>query len=802
MAIDKALYEAPVGLATQETEPIEIEIENPDSVNIGIDGIEVQIEPGKPQQTGMKDFFVNLAEHLSEEKLIELSSDLTEAYDNDKRSRKDWEQTFKTGLDLLGLKIENRTEPWPGACGVYHPILTEATVRFQSEAIMETFPPRGPVKAKVVGKEDPAIEKAADRVRDYMNFVLTEKMVNYRSEHERMLWALPLTGSSFKKVYFDPALKRPEAIFVPAEDFVAPFSASDLESCERFTHVMRKTKNDIRKFQVSGFYRDIELEDPPEVSYDDLKKAEAEAQGISIIKDDRYTLLEMNVNLHIEEDPYSAEGEIEIPYVVTVDYNSGDILSVYRNWEEDDQTYKRRMHYVKYDYVPGFGFYGYGLIHLIGGHAKSATSLLRQLIDAGTLANLPGGLKTRGMRIKGDDTPIMPGEFRDVDVPSGKIQENIAFLPYKEPSQTLLALFDKIVEQGRGMAAVADLKIGDVDQNTPVGTTMAVLERMLKIMSAVQARMHASLKREFGLLKVIISSTPPVQYEYNVDPDRMVKEADFDRVDIIPVSDPNAATFSQRILQHQAALQLSQQKPELFDLPELYRGMIRLIGFENADKIVPKKDEIPYRDPVSENALLLMGKPVKVFPEQDHKAHLQVHMASMQDPKIRQIVGQSPQAIAIQAAAEAHIAEHLGMQYRAEVEQALGIPLPPLGAPMDPMMENQLSRLMADASAKVLQKNQAEAAQQEAMAQAQDPLNQIQREELRIKAADVDRKTKKDMSDAALKSADLALKQAALDQKTYEDEQKRTTHQAMEGFKTGLELQRTEAMTKQKEKNG
>jgi hypothetical protein len=790
MSVDKALYGAPIGMSDLDQEPIEIEIENPESVSIGMGDLEIEIAPSSKKRVGIKDFYTNLAEHMDDSALQLLADELIEGFDNDKRSRKDWEMTYKTGLDLLGLKIENRTEPWPGACGVYHPILTEATVRFQSEAIMETFPPRGPVKAKILGKENTDTENAADRVKDYMNYMLTEKMVNYRSEHERMLWSLPLTGSAFKKIYYDPTIKRPEAIFIPAEDFVAPFTASDLESCERFTHVMRKIKNEIRRMQVSGFYRDIELEEPSEVFMDDVKKAEADAQGIDIIKDNRYTLLEINVNLDLEEDPYRAEGEIEIPYVVTVDYSSKAVLSVYRNWVEEDDTYKRRMHYVKYDYVPGFGFYGYGLIHLIGGHAKSATSLLRQLIDAGTLANLPGGLKTRGMRIKGDDTPIMPGEFRDVDVPSGKIQENIAFLPYKEPSQTLLSLFDKIVEQGRGMAAVADLKIGDVDQNTPVGTTLAVLERMLKIMSAVQARMHATLKKEFGLLKLIIADTPPLAYEYPVDPDRMVKMSDFDRVAVIPVSDPNASTFSQRMLQYQAALQLSKEKPELFDQPELYRGMVRLIGFENADKIVPKKDDVPYRDPVSENAMLLQGKPVKTYPEQDHEAHIQVHSSAIQDPQIRALVGQSPQANAIMAAAQSHIAEHLGYAYRAQIEQAMGIEIPELGAKMDPLMENQLSRLMAEASKKVLQQSQAQAAQKEAQAQAQDPLNEIQREELRIKAAEVDRKLKKDMSEATLRSAEIAIKQEEVQISAQEAAAKLESEELKEGFRAATNLRK------------
>ena len=790
MSVDKALYGAPIGMSDLDQEPIEIEIENPESVSIGMGDLEIEIAPSSKKRVGIKDFYTNLAEHMDDSALQLLADELIEGFDNDKRSRKDWEMTYKTGLDLLGLKIENRTEPWPGASGVYHPILTGATVRFQSEAIMETFPPRGPVKAKILGKENTDTENAADRVKDYMNYMLTEKMVNYRSEHERMLWSLPLTGSAFKKIYYDPTIKRPEAIFIPAEDFVAPFTASDLESCERFTHVMRKIKNEIRRMQVSGFYRDIELEEPSEVFMDDVKKAEADAQGIDIIKDNRYTLLEINVNLDLEEDPYRAEGEIEIPYVVTVDYSSKAVLSVYRNWVEEDDTYKRRMHYVKYDYVPGFGFYGYGLIHLIGGHAKSATSLLRQLIDAGTLANLPGGLKTRGMRIKGDDTPIMPGEFRDVDVPSGKIQENIAFLPYKEPSQTLLSLFDKIVEQGRGMAAVADLKIGDVDQNTPVGTTLAVLERMLKIMSAVQARMHATLKKEFGLLKLIIADTPPLAYEYPVDPDRMVKMSDFDRVAVIPVSDPNASTFSQRMLQYQAALQLSKEKPELFDQPELYRGMVRLIGFENADKIVPKKDDVPYRDPVSENAMLLQGKPVKTYPEQDHEAHIQVHSSAIQDPQIRALVGQSPQANAIMAGAQSHIAEHLGYAYRAQIEQAMGIEIPELGAKMDPLMENQLSRLMAEASKKVLQQSQAQAAQKEAQAQAQDPLNEIQREELRIKAAEVDRKLKKDVSEATLRSAEIAIKQEEVQISAQEAAAKLESEELKEGFRAAINLRK------------
>ena len=783
MAIDKALYQAPMGFVDEQAPPITIEIEDPKEVTIGLDGLEVQIGEPEEEKEGLENFYSNLAEFMTEGELQDVSGDLVDSFESDKRSRKDWEQTYKTGLDLLGLKIENRTEPWPGACGVFHPILTEATVRFQSEAIMETFPPSGPVKTKIIGKEDKFADKAADRVKDYMNFVLTEKMFNYRTEHERMLWSLPLTGSAFKKIYYDEFLKRPEAMFVAADDFVAPYGASDLESCERFTHVMRKTKNEIRKLMVAGFYRDIDLEDPPELTIDDVKKNEAEAQGIDIVKDDRYLLLEMNVNLDIETDPYRAEGEIEIPYVVTIEKYTGRILSIYRNWDEEDDTYRRRMHYVKYDYVPGFGFYSYGLIHLIGGHAKSATSLLRQLIDAGTLANLPGGLKTRGMRIKGDETPIMPGEFRDVDLPSGKIQENIAFLPYKEPSQTLLSLFDKIVEQGRSMAAVADLKIADVDQNTPVGTTLAVLERMLKIMSAVQARMHATLKKEFKLLKEIISETPPTQYEYDVDPSRMVKMEDFERVDIIPVSDPNASTFSQRLLQYQAVMQLSQQRPDIYDIPFLHRSMVRMIGLENADKIVPDKDNVPYRDPVSENALVLQGKPVKAFIEQDHEAHIKVHTSAVQDPKIRQLVGQSPQATAIMAAMEAHIAEHLGFEYRNQIEMAMGISIPPLGAEMPPEMEVQLSRLMADAAQKVLQKSEADAAMQAQQAQAQDPLNQIQREELAIKAADVDRKTKKDESDAILNSARIALEQAKLDQMAQDKQAEREARAMLEGFK-------------------
>ena len=783
MAIDKALYQAPVGFVDEQAPPVTIEIEDPKEVTIGLDDLEVRIGEPEEEKEGLENFYSNLAEFMTEGELDEVSGDLVDSFESDKRSRKDWEQTYKTGLDLLGLKIENRTEPWPGACGVFHPILTEATVRFQSEAIMETFPPSGPVKTKIVGKEDKFADKAADRVKDYMNFVLTEKMFNYRSEHERMLWSLPLTGSAFKKIYYDEYLKRPEAMFVAADDFVAPYGASDLESCERFTHVMRKTKNEIRKLMVAGFYRDVDLEDPPELTIDDVKKNEAEAQGIDIVKDDRYLLLEMNVNLDIETDPYRAEGEIEIPYVVTIEKYTGRILSIYRNWDEEDDTYRRRMHYVKYDYVPGFGFYSYGLIHLIGGHAKSATSLLRQLIDAGTLANLPGGLKTRGMRIKGDETPIMPGEFRDVDLPSGKIQENIAFLPYKEPSQTLLALFDKIVEQGRSMAAVADLKIADVDQNTPVGTTLAVLERMLKIMSAVQARMHATLKKEFGLLKAIISETPPTQYEYNVDPSRMVKMEDFERVDIIPVSDPNASTFSQRLLQYQAVMQLSQQRPDIYDIPFLHRSMVRMIGLENADKIVPDKDNVPYRDPVSENALVLQGKPVKAFIEQDHEAHIKVHTSAVQDPKIRQLVGQSPQANAIMAAMQAHIAEHLGFEYRNQIEMAMGISIPPLGSEMPPEMEVQLSRLMADAAQKVLQKSEADAAMKAQQAQAQDPLNQIQREELAIKAADVDRKTKKDESDAILNSARIALEQAKLDQMAQDKQAEREAKAMLEGFK-------------------
>ena len=783
MSIHKSLYQAPTGFVDENTDPITVEIEDPKEVIIGMDGVEVRIGPEEDEKVGLDDFYSNLADFLTEQDLQEIVDGLIENFDGDKRSRKDWEQTYRKGLELLGLKIEERTEPWEGACGVYHPILTEATVRFQSEAIMETFPPSGPVKTKIVGKEDKFADKAADRVKDYMNFVLTEKMPNYRTEHERMLWSLPLTGSAFKKIYYDEFLERPEAIFIAADDFVAPYGASDLESCERFTHVMRKTKNEIRKLMVSGFYRDMDLEEPPELTYDNVKNSEAEAQGIDIIKDSRYLLLEMNVNLDIEIDPYRAEGEIEIPYIVTIEKYSGKVLSIYRNWDEADKTYKRQMHYVKYDYVPGFGFYSYGLIHLIGGHAKSATSLLRQLIDAGTLANLPGGFKARGMRIKGDDTPISPGEFRDVDIPSGALKDNILPLPYKEPSQTLLTLFDKIVDQGRSMAAVADLKISDVDQNTPVGTTLAVLERMLKIMSAVQARMHSTLKKEFGLLKKIISQSPPAQYEYNVDASRIVKIEDFERVDIVPVSDPNASTFSQRLLQYQAVMQLSQQRPDIYDIPFLHRSMVRMIGLENADKIVPDKDNVPYRDPVSENALVLQGKPVRAFVEQDHEAHLKVHTAAVKDPKIRQLVGQSPQANAIMAAMEAHIAEHLGMDYRNQIEMAMGISIPPLGAEMAPEMEVQLSRLMADAAQKVLQKNEADIAAQQSQAQAQDPLNQIQREELAIKAADVDRKAKKDESDAILNSARIALEQAKLDQNAQDKQAEREARAMLEGFK-------------------
>ena len=773
MAIDKALYAAPQGieeLAAMEPE-LEIEIENPDSVTIGMDGLEVEIEPGEESDD---DFSANLAEYMSEGELAQIAGDLVGEFEGDVAARKDWIQTYVDGLELLGLKIEERSEPWEGACGVYHPILAEAVVKFQAETMMSIFPASGPVKTLIVGKETPAKKLSAERVQDDMNLQLTEKMPEYRPETERMLWGLGLSGNAFKKVYYDPHLERQVAMYVPAEDLVVPYGASSLESAERVTHVMRKTENEVARLQEAGFYRDIDLGEP-QTTMDEVEKKIAEKLGFRATTDDRFKLLEMQVELDLPGYEHkNKNGEmtgIALPYIVTIEKGTTKVLAIRRNWDPEDETYQKRNHFVHYGYIPGFGFYCFGLIHLIGAFAKSGTSLIRQLVDAGTLANLPGGFKTRGLRVKGDDTPIAPGEFRDVDVPSGTMRDNILPLPYKEPSQTLIQLLNQIITEGRQFANTADLQVSDMSANSPVGTTLAILERTLKVMSAVQARIHYSLKQELKLLKNIIAEYTPEEYDYEPDEGTpRAKKSDYDNVDVIPVSDPNASTMAQKIVQYQAVMQLAQQNPQLYNLPLLNREMLDVLGIKNARKLVPMPEDMVPMDPVSENQTMLMMKPVKAFVSQDHKAHITVHMAAMQDPKIMELVGQSPLAQQIGAAMQAHIAEHLGFEYRVQIEQQLGMSLPPMqdesgeDVHMDPEVEARLAPMLAQAAQRLLQQNQAQAAQQQAQQQAQDPLVQMQQAELQLKAADQKRKEAKDLADIQIKKKQLdidAMKTAA-----------------------------------------
>ena len=777
--IDKALYQAPVGMMESQEPDIEIEIEDPESVKIGIGGLEVEITPGDEA-----DFDSNLAEEMDEGQLSSLASELLEDYENDVNSRKEWLTTYVNGLKLLGLNYEERSEPWQGACGVTHPLLMESAVKFQSETIMETFPAAGPVKTVILGKETVEKNEASVRVASDMNYELTEVMREYRPEHERLLLSLCLSGNAFKKIYFDPSMDRQTAVYIPAEDIIVSYGTSNLESAERVTHRMRKTQNELRRLQVAGFYRDVDLGEPT-VIMDEVEKQKAKDQGFAASVDTRFQLLEMHVDLDL--DGYADEDEdgnatgIALPYVVTMEKGTNTILAVRRNWLEDDKLKARRQHFVHYGYIPGFGFYYFGLIHLIGGHARAATSLIRQLVDAGTLSNLPGGLKARGLRIKGDETPISPGEFRDVDLPSGAIRDNILPLPYKEPSQVLAALMDKIVADGQRFAATGDLKVSDMSSQSPVGTTLAILERMLKVMSAVQARIHYSMKQEFKLLAAIIRDNTPDEYDYEPETGgRKAKRSDYDMVDIIPVSDPNASTMSQRVVQFQAVLQLSAGAPQIYDLPYLHRQMISTLGVKNADKIVPDKTDMKPVDPVSENMNVMNGKPVKAFLLQDHEAHLGVHMAALRDPKIMQIMGQNPQAQAIQAAAMAHIMEHVAFQYRKEIEKQLGAALPPMqeegieaeDRTLPPEIEVQLSQLAAQAAAKLLQKNSAEAQQQEAQQQSQDPLVQMQQKELQIKESEVQRKAAKDQADNAIKQQELQLKGTEIQGRQQIDEAK------------------------------
>ena len=781
MAIEKGMYSAPMGLDEDIEEGmgegLEIEIVNPDMVTLDDGSVEITIIPGE-EGGDDDDFDANIAESMDESELNKLADEIIGMVDADVDSRKEWADTFVKGLDVLGFKYEERTDPWDGACGVFSTVLAEAAIRFQAETMSETFPAAGPVKTKVLGKETKEKDEAAARVKADMNYELTERMVEYRPEHERMLYSLGLAGSAFKKVYYDPNMGRQMAVYIPAEDVIVPYGASHIESAERVTHIMRKTKNDLKKLQANGFYREVDLDDP-QPFHTDIEERKAEEGGYSITDDDRYAIYEVHADIVIEGYDDS-DDDIAKPYIVTIERGTSEVLAIRRNWEPEDPLMLKRQHFVHYVYVPGFGFYGLGLIHIIGGYARAGTSIVRQLVDAGTLSNLPGGLKSRGMRIKGDDTPIEPGEFRDVDVPSGSIRDNISFLPYKEPSNTLLQLLDKITNEGRRLGAISDMNISDMSANAPVGTTLALLERTLKPMAAVQARVHYAMKQEFKLLKAIMAEYAPAEYAYQpLRGEVSARQADYTLVDVIPVSDPNSSTMAQRVVQYQAVLQMSQSAPQIYDLPQLHRQMIEVLGVKNADKLVPTDEDARPADPVSENMAALSVKPMKAFIYQDHDAHIGAHMAFMQDPMVAQLIGQNPQAQQIMAALQAHIAEHLGFNYRKQIEEKLGAPLPAPGAELSEEVEIQLARVVADAGKQLTQAHQQEAAQKQAQEQAQDPVLQLQREELAVKQSEVQRKGQKDQADSALQQAEAQRKSqkdqadAAISAQRVENEQAR-----------------------------
>lgn len=818
MSVDKSLYQAPKGIPqlTGAEPDLEIEIEDPEAVHIKAGDMEIDIESG----TSDEEFNVNLAEEIDPSVLQSLSSDLEEDIKNDINSRKDWEQMYKDGIALLGLKFEERTEPWDGACGVFHPMITEAVIRFQAETITETFPARGPVRTQIIGKETREKKEAAQRVEEDMNYQLTEKMPEFRNEHEKMLFNLPSAGSAFKKVYFDPGLGRQVSVFIPAEDVIIPYGVSEIAQSPRITHVMRKTKNELTKLMYAEFYRDVELGEPEKFKSDIQEKKDKET-GFSASYDDRFELYEIHADLDLEgfedEDENGEPTGIALPYVVTMVRGSGTILAIRRNWNEDDELKLKRQHFVHYQYIPGYGAYGFGLFHLIGGYAKSATSIMRQLVDAGTLSNLPGGLKARGLRIKGDDTPIAPGEFRDVDLGSGNIRDNILPLPYKEPSAVLSGLMDKIVDEARRFAATADVQVGDMSGNAPVGTTLAILERTLKVMSAVQARVHYSLRQELKLLAVILRDYTDENYSFEPEEGSpRAKKSDYSLVDVFPVSDPNAATLSQRVVQYQAVIQLAQMAPQIYNLPQLHRQMLEVLGIKHADKLVPLEDDYKPTDPVSENQNALKGKPLKAFQYQDHESHISVHTMAMQDPIIQQLIGQNPQAQAIMAAMSSHIAEHVGYAYRQKIEQALGVTLPneEENEEMTPEIEKQISQLMAQAAPQVLQQSKALVGQQQAQQNAQDPVLQLQMQEMQLKQQEV--QIKKQLADVAqqkaqadiqAKAQESALKQEEFKARTIVDGVKTTTdilqtqkqhkHDAMvDGLKAGTEMARTYQMGK------
>ena len=765
LTIEELQIEVPDGTTSEETDDGGI------IVTFGVE--ESSIEPS------MAEHDANLVEYMDDGEIAGLVSELQSQYEADKNSRQDWERAYVKGLEFLGTRFEERTMPWAGACGVYHPILSEAAMRFQANAIMEIFPAGGPVRTEVIGKLTPQKAAQANRVEADMNYVTCEVMTEYRAETERLLFNLALAGCAVRKIYYDPVLKRPAAMFIPAEDFVVSYGASDLASCTRYTQIMRLPKNEIRKLQVAGLYADVDLPDPsPERS--DLEDAKDRAEYETRVweYDDRLTVLEMHVDLDLPG--FESEDGVALPYVVTFVRHSNEVLSIRRNWAEDDETKTKITHFAVYNYLPGMGFYGFGLIHLIGGIAKSATGILRQLVDAGTVSNLPGGLKSRGLRIKGDDSPIQPGEFRDVDVPGGSIRDNISFLPYKEPSNVLYQLLGTIVEEGRRFASISEMNVGDMKQDAPVGTTLALLERSQKVMSAVQARLHASMKVEFRILAQLIKDYMPAEYPYEMDGHGNRTEDYSDTVDVLPVSDPNSTTMAQRIMQYQAALQLAQGQPQIYDMPALHRKMLYTLGIKDADAIIPNKEDFKPTDPVSENMAILNGKPVKAFLSQDHEAHIAVHTMAMQDPQIQQLVGQSPNASAIQSAAAAHIQEHLAFAYRRKIEEQLGAPLPGPEDVLPEDVEIQLAPLLAEAAKRALESSQGQAAQQAAQEAAQDPVIQMQQQDLQIRAQEVQRKAAKDASDAQ-------IAQAMMQQDAAIEREKIAAQERMAGARVGVD---------------
>ena len=799
MAIEKGVYSAPQGLDEEApelegAEELEIEIVDPEAVTLSDGSMEITIIPD-PEISDFTEFGMNLAEVLDDGHLREISDDLSGLIESDIDGRKEWADTFVKGLDVLGFKYEERTDPWEGACGVYSTVLAEAAIRFQAETMSETFPAAGPVKVKILGEDTKEKIEAAERVKADMNYELTDRMVEYRPEHERLLYSLGLAGSAFKKVYYDPNAGRQVAIYIPAEDVIVPYGASHIETAERVTHVMRKTKNELRKLQAAGFYRDVELGEP-QPYHSDIEERKAEEGGFSLTDDNRYALYEVHADLVIEGVDDSEE-DIAKPYVVTIERGSGEILSIRRNWNEEDDLYLKRQHFVHYVYVPGFGFYGLGLIHIIGGYARAGTSLIRQLVDAGTLSNLPGGLKSRGLRIKGDDSPIEPGEWKDVDVPSGSIRDNIMPLPYKEPSQTLLALLNQITTEGRRLGAISDMNISDMSANAPVGTTLALLERTLKPMAAVQARVHYAMKQEFKMLKALMAEYAPTEYDYiPMRGEVSARVADYMMVDVIPVSDPNSSTMAQRVVQYQAVLQMAQSAPQIYDLPQLHRQMIEVLGVKNADKLVPTQDDLKPTDPVSENMDALNGKPLKAFIYQDHDAHITTHQAFMQDPMVAQMIGQNPQGQAIMAALQAHLAQHLGFNYRKQMEEKLGASLPAPNEELPENIEVTLAQLMAKAGTQLTQAHQQQAAQTQAQQQAQDPVLQLQQQELAIKQQEAQRKAQKDAADIELRRAEQQRKvqkdqvDAALDVEQLKlDKQELSIEAQKEGVKIALDKQ-------------